>query len=386
MSNFPQLKCLDPACWDYKAEGFDSIILTWVGPSNSEFNLKALRLFKNHNEGFRRGNSQPLTDFTDRVVILDKYINSFIRPHLPEVDAGTPVRVTQQFLEDIERKITPKRPESRIKESTICITSQVAILHDDHIPPNSLVIEIKPKWGFLPDCPIIDSSSPKLTVSRFQLMQRQKLKKGEISAFTKYDPIDLFSGDENRVDKAIRSLVENPQGNLKVFRDKNSSKLQENEIKKLVKVLNEHPALKKLLVMQKLDVWDIECIPPIIEKADNPTWENLINDEAVINGVNSMFGTYHLPPSKSEVIELRDNLTKQEARIFIAAFCVSQAAKDCSFMITFKNRTTIGNETEAEEPEIFIIDFDMKMPELLLSNYLKNDQKIIEIYKEMEKC
>ena len=105
--SYPLLECLDLDCWDFKAEGFDSIILTWVGPSSSEFYMKTLRLFKNQNEGYRRGNAKPISDFTDRVTLLQNYINIFIRPYLPEVDSGIPVSVTQDFLEKIAKKIYP---------------------------------------------------------------------------------------------------------------------------------------------------------------------------------------------------------------------------------------------------------------------------------------
>ena len=86
---------------------------------------------------------------------------------------------------------------------------------------------------------------------------------------------------------------------------------------------------------------------------------------------------YRLPQSKEEVVKLLNSLTNEEARIFIAAFCLSQAAKDCSYMILFENQKMIN-------PKIFIFDFDMKMPELLISNYLKKDQEIVQTFIEME--
>lgn len=379
--SYPLLECLDLDCWDFKAEGFDSIILTWVGPSSSEFYMKTLRLFKNQNEGYRRGNAKPISDFTDRVTLLQNYINIFIRPYLPEVDSGIPVSVTQDFLEKIAKKIEPSRSDRRRAESQICITSKVALIHDDHIPPNSLVVELKPKWGFLPSCPLIPNDSPKLSISRFQLLQRSKLKKGEIQAITKYDPLDLFSGTKEGIKKAIESLVDNPQGNLKVFRDQKKSNLDKKETEQFIQLITQNlskNSLKKLLDLQYLDVWDIECLPPIIEKAGDVTWNDLISDQNVINGVKKMMDEkYHLPESKEEVIKLRDNLTKEEAKIFITAFCLSQAAKDCSYMVLFENKAI-------RNPKIFIIDFDMKMPEFLISNYLKNDKSIVATFIEME--
>lgn len=379
--SYPLLKCLNPECWDFKAEGFDSIILSWVGPSNSEFYLKTLRLYKNQNEGYRRGDSKPISDFTSRVTIFQRYIDIFIRPYFPEIDSGIPVSVTQDFLEKIAKKVEPSRSSKRRAESYICTTSKVALIHDDHIPPNSLVVELKPKWGFLPSCPLIQSDSPKLSISRFQLHQRTKLKGGDISVISEYDPTDLFSGTKEGIRKAIKALTENPQGNLKIFRNQKKSKLEPNEIEELIQIIYNNlsqSSLKRLLDMQYLDVWDIECLPPIIEKAGNVTWDDFISDQNIINGIKKMIDEkYRLPKSKEEVIKLRDNLTKEEAKIFIAAFCLSQAAKDCSYMILFENQKIIN-------PKIFIFDFDMKMPELLISNYLKKDKEILQNFIEIE--
>lgn len=379
--SFPLLKCMNPEYWDFKAEGFDSIILSWVGPTNSEFYLKTLRLYKNQNEGYRRGDAKPISDFTDRVIIFQRYIDIFIRPYFPEIDSGIPVSVNQEFLEKIAKKVETLRSDKRRAESYICTTSKVALIHDDHIPPNSLVVELKPKWGFLPTCPLIQSDSPKLSISHFQMLQRSKLKKGEISKISQYDPLDLFSGTKDGIKKAIESLTENPQGNLKIFRDQKKSKLEQNEVEKLIQIIFDdlsQNSLKRLLDIQYLDVWDIECLPPIIRKAGNVTWNDLISDQKVIDGVKKMINEkYRLPKSKEEIIKLRDNLTQEEARIFIAAFCLSQSAKDCSYMILFENQKLIN-------PKIFIFDFDMKMPELLISSYLEKDKNTIQTYIEME--
>ncbi len=42
---------------------------------------------------------------------------------------------------------------------------------------------------------------------------------GKISNISKYDPLDLFSGEAIRMHKALVALIANPQNNLKVFMD-----------------------------------------------------------------------------------------------------------------------------------------------------------------------
>lgn len=379
--SFPQLSCLDPSFWDYKNEGFDSIILSWNGVSQSELHNKVLRIFKNqYPEYFRTGMKQ-ISDFTEKVTILQKYVN-ILSNYLPEIDGGSPVLVTDDFLQSISHKIEESRPHRRRKESFVCLTARVAILHDDHTPPNSLVFEIKPKWGFLPSCPLIPKDSPKLNISRFQLLQYTKLQTGVIKSISNYDPLDLFSGNSDRIRKAVDSLFENPQGNLKIFRDqqliefnKDCLQLREQLCNLIIDQLSDS-ILRKLLNIQKLDIWDIECLPPIIQKAGNVTWNDLINDEDVIKGVTNMIeGQFQFPKTPNEYNDLSMNMSKEEARIFIAAFCISCAAKDCSLMFLL--------EHDIPETKIFIIDFDLKLPELLITNYLNNDKKIIQTYLDL---
>eukprot|EP00397_Hematodinium_sp_SG-2012_P031575 GEMP01033538.1.p1 GENE.GEMP01033538.1~~GEMP01033538.1.p1 ORF type:complete len:406 (+),score=86.63 GEMP01033538.1:67-1284(+) len=68
--------------------------------------------------------------------------------------------------------------------------------------------EIKPKCGLV---------EREQFPSRYQMLQRIKLKRCDITRISRYDPVDLFSGKKRRVSKALHALVENPQNNLKVF-------------------------------------------------------------------------------------------------------------------------------------------------------------------------
>ena len=96
---------------------------------------------------------------------------------------------------------------------------------DDKIP--SLTIEIKPKAGYLPYSPLIHPNNrAKYFHSRFEILQqlyvRQIIDKGwstpsgeRIKSY--YNPLDLFSGKSERIRHAMKSLLECPQNNLKVY-------------------------------------------------------------------------------------------------------------------------------------------------------------------------
>lgn len=377
--SFPILECLDVNCWDYKTEGFDSIILCWIGPSESQFHGKVLRIFKNQEEKFRRGGGPEIHDYKDRVRVHQQYINQFIRPFLDSIDCGSPCSVTNEFLEAIAIKIQSKRPEKRIKEAHVCTTSTVALIHDDHILSDGFVIEIKPKWGFYPDSPLLPDDSIKRKVSCFQIMQRLKMKKGDIKEYSLYNPPDLFSETVDGVAKALDSIILNPQGNLKVFRSGSVSKLNANERDALIPVLTHLPVLKQLLRLQRLDIFNIECIGPVVEKANNPTWEELAFDEKVIHGVQSIMSSDYSPKTKDELQQMINNMDVNEARIQTACFLISQAAKDCSIMLVFPNDNNFTNS-----PSTYVIDFDLKMPEHIISHYQKADKNMVAAYMELE--
>jgi hypothetical protein len=380
MSGFAPLASLDPGCWCYLAEGFDSMLFSYSGPPDPLLTSRALRLFKIQHEGFRRAGAAPLSDFAPYVALHQRFLALFVRPHLHAIDSGTPVAVTPEFVEQMQAISEPLRSARRVSQSNLCLTSTVGILHWNHILPGSLVVEIKPKWGFLPDCPLI-ANPVKLSVSRFQLLQRLKLRKGEIASFSEYYPPDLFSRADPGVTKALDALLANPQGNLKVFRDRQPSTLDTSE----KVVLARHflspggslfETMKQLLALQKLDFWDIENIEPVLNAAGHPSWDDLVQDKGVVVGVARLVAHgFRLPSDAAEARQLLEQMDRETARIHLAGFLVSLSAKDCSLMIVFP-------KSVADAPECFVIDFDLKKPELLLSNYLKADRQIVEAYLE----
>ena len=104
-------------------------------------------------------------------------------------------------------------------------------------PSSCLCVEIKPKWGTMPGpnffLPPGPGSDLKRKVPRFKL--HQMLKRGERGArrggdltqteieidemTSSYDPIDLFSEDKPRMERALQSLIDCPSNNFRVFVD-----------------------------------------------------------------------------------------------------------------------------------------------------------------------
>lgn len=101
---------------------------------------------------------------------------------------------------------------------------------------STVCIEIKAKQGYVMDD--VNASTNGTTKCRFCYFQVKvafniervnfvtffsqqylKLKNERIKSVSGYCPIDLFSGDARRMNRAVKGLIENPQNNLKIFLD-----------------------------------------------------------------------------------------------------------------------------------------------------------------------
>jgi len=82
---------------------------------------------------------------------------------------------------------------------------------------STVCIEIKAKQGYVMNDD--DSLTPGVKKCRFCYFQYLKLKNARITSVSGYCPIDLFSGKADRMNRAISSLIDNPQNNLKMFLD-----------------------------------------------------------------------------------------------------------------------------------------------------------------------
>ncbi|XP_037091122.1 solute carrier family 41 member 2-like [Pollicipes pollicipes] len=149
----------------------------------------------------------PKTAHADPVARLRRladYRNHVIAPLLGEAD-GTPWQVVRlaaderrRLAADIEERHGRLRRVSRRRHR--CPSP----------PPHVFSVEIKAKQGFL-------AADDDLGVCSFCMKQYLKLKRGTVQHVSGYCPLDLFSGQFGRVDRALRALLDSPQNNLRVF-------------------------------------------------------------------------------------------------------------------------------------------------------------------------
>ncbi|GJP84617.1 hypothetical protein CLOP_g14672 [Closterium sp. NIES-67] len=205
----------------------------------------------------------------DRIDLLHQYVSRVMAPLIGEefVEAGIAVNVPRSFLQEVADHIRPSRPPWRQAQGDVDLSIGEALLVTDlthlHLEDEeweeeekgegkeeggeegrsqeqreqevrreeghgsccgyngtTFCIELKPKTGFCPSSPFIaPANHVKTSVPRFLMHQQLKLAEGEVAESSTYNPLDLFSSSPPRVLTALRSLLEHPQNNLRIFAD-----------------------------------------------------------------------------------------------------------------------------------------------------------------------
>ncbi|XP_068451941.1 inositol-pentakisphosphate 2-kinase isoform X1 [Clinocottus analis] len=210
---------MDENEWKYHGEGNKSLVVSHVQLS------RVLRLLKYPAEdsenppqtveqAFRQ--IQNIVDFSSNVMsslLGEKFIHS-----------GEVVKLPLEFVRQLSIKVQHQRPAWRCDKvmdiysgCALCLPNLTSpVLHQPtHTPP--LCIEIKPKCGFLPSSKHV-SKDIKTKVCRFCMHQHYKVANGKWKRPSLYCPLDLFSGNRQRMHFAIRHLIEEPQNNFKIFK------------------------------------------------------------------------------------------------------------------------------------------------------------------------
>ncbi|XP_040060667.1 inositol-pentakisphosphate 2-kinase isoform X2 [Gasterosteus aculeatus] len=214
-----ELDKMDENDWKYHGEGNKSLVVSHVQLS------RVLRLLKYPAEdsenppqtveqAFRQ--IQNIVDFSSNVMsclLGEKFIHS-----------GEVVKLPLEFVRQLSIKVQHQRPAWRCDKvmdiysgCALCLPNLTSpVLHlSTHTAP--LCIEIKPKCGFLPSSKHV-SKDIKTKVCRFCMHQHYKVANGKWKRPSLYCPLDLFSGNRQRMDFAIRHLIEEPQNNFKIFK------------------------------------------------------------------------------------------------------------------------------------------------------------------------
>ncbi|KAM4613279.1 inositol-pentakisphosphate 2-kinase isoform 2-T2 [Polymixia lowei] len=214
-----ELDKMDENDWNYHGEGNKSLVVSHVQ------NSRVLRLLKYSAEDCENAPQTTEQAFRQIQDIVD-FSNNVMSSLLGErfIHSGEVVKLPLEFVRQLSIKVQHQRPGWRCDKvmdiysgCALCLPNLTfpSFQHSTHTPP--LCIEIKPKCGFLPSSRHV-SKDIKTKVCRFCMHQHYKVASGKWKRESQYCPLDLFSGNKQRMYFAIKHLIEEPQNNFKIFK------------------------------------------------------------------------------------------------------------------------------------------------------------------------
>ncbi|TXT09991.1 uncharacterized protein COLE_03925 [Cutaneotrichosporon oleaginosum] len=384
----PVLARSAPTDWVYLGEGGAHVIFRYRG-TNPALQGRAMRLVK-----------------TDGAAADAALRNTWAAELLPQLVPAsllatpTPTAVDSKWTRAVVTPTELMRPAERRAEGKPLAESvdygRPAQLMDDltcgMTGQKVLAIEIKPKWGFLPQAQHLhppESIPIKTRNCRFCLHQHHR---GEDVDGTVYCPIDLYSTDRSRVRKALDGLwaqwhsSAGDKNNLRVYVDgkmvlppsaeliptAHAGDLSDGTADFLIPLLEKSSALQQLKQLQStLDATNISDLARQHSEAypGNKPFESVAEPTAA--ELSSFVKLYLADPTAGA--RSPDAWTLRQREI---AFMLSAIFKDCSMIVRAVLRNTgAGYELDEARSVVKIIDTDLK-PLTNLGKWHALDEKL----------
>ncbi|GAA6063931.1 hypothetical protein JCM10212_004790 [Sporobolomyces blumeae] len=217
----PRLSTTSPSDWIYTAEGGANLVVSYGGPPGP-FSHRVLRLRKTQHDGSRSTDEagEADLDFSNRIVA-----RLLARDNVVDM---TTVDLDEAWLTRLARAVdeSGRRPIERKSADRIDVGAKRAIVAEDLIRGRDVLsFEIKPKWGFLPSTTHLSARTLPLksTYCRFCMHRVSKSSTTPASTLADADadadaamverhdagycPLDLFSLDPARVERAVERLL-----------------------------------------------------------------------------------------------------------------------------------------------------------------------------------
>ncbi|XP_016870530.1 inositol-pentakisphosphate 2-kinase isoform X1 [Homo sapiens] len=208
---------MDENEWGYHGEGNKSLV---VAHAQRCVVLRFLKFPPN-----RKKTSEEIFQHLQNIVDFGKNV---MKEFLGEnyVHYGEVVQLPLEFVKQLCLKIQSERPESRCDKDLDTLSGYAMCLPNltrlqtyrfaEHRP--ILCVEIKPKCGFIPFSSDV-THEMKHKVCRYCMHQHLKVATGKWKQISKYCPLDLYSGNKQRMHFALKSLLQEAQNNLKIFKN-----------------------------------------------------------------------------------------------------------------------------------------------------------------------
>lgn len=205
--------------WRYQGEGNANVVLSVPADGT------VVRVMKEGDSGGAETTEAAVAETLSlRLRFCDAVRRTFFDGGSRHVDVPVPMRVSTEELREIDRVIRPHRPPGRRHKGLELAGCLVAVCPDyTALPPTDVpgvwCVEIKPKQGWVHKDDI--TADGVRTKCPFCAHQYLKLSRGDVQRPSGYCPLDMFSGRRERVRRAVRALLRDPQNNLKMFLDGN---------------------------------------------------------------------------------------------------------------------------------------------------------------------
>ncbi|KAI0783102.1 inositol-pentakisphosphate 2-kinase [Abortiporus biennis] len=417
--SLPSIQNTSPADWQYISEGGSSIVFSYSGPVNPQFDGTALRLRKVSNDSpvspdqSQSAAEGELEEPDDPTIVFQREIIQRLVPltYLPRLEA---VKVEREWVAQLAKLCEEKRPLERRAKDRIDLNRKKAVLATDLVGGKGWAVEIKPKWGFLPSPTHLSPATvaTKTTTCRFCMHSHLKSTDGE-NVSLGYCPLDLFSGDTDRVKKALNTLWDvwigssGSVNNLRIFvegqmlrpspqslrplatqiipsdaRHPDLITIRDRFVDSVLPLLLDTPVLRILSMHQRnLDTLDIEGLSTL--------WKNAHSPLGPSEGIKiPSLGSGLTQPTIQELSSFVDIYLQKHAAMdhehpdtanlqyYCLAYLLSASFKDCSIIMRIP---PVSFDGKRREGTITVIDLDVKGVDRL-SKWEKLDREIVASY------
>lgn len=328
------------------------------------------------------------------------------------------ITINPEEIETLSNTLKLLRPKHRQTKNSISQYAikapNLALIHNEF---DNYCVEIKPKEGFM------SKKFIKYAKCYFCLKQYIKLNEKQISKISKYCPLDLFSGNKIKIRKALKSLIENPQNNFKLFKngmviynERSDEQIFEDLISQMPLIENVNNFLdliieillsdgkSDIILHKSTDDMNSDSTLGCVEESSpysNSLLDRLLRvqklSENFDNGCprsrdSQEYVSFLLNMLDNEQLDLTNMADRERflSRIDSSHLAlISAVAKDCSIMITFtkkshENLPTIRIGDEAIVYKISITDLEPKSVKTLTKR-TETEIKLIEIYENVIK-
>ncbi|KAK4686099.1 hypothetical protein P7C73_g4040, partial [Tremellales sp. Uapishka_1] len=387
----------DPAEWKFVNEGGAHIVCGYRGLS-ADYIGKILRIRKP-----KKGSDTPPASPTSEWTELELEWRDQLLPKLVPEDllvSAKDVVLGHDWVSKLLTATDENRTEAR-KEAGGVEGATKALLMEDLTWKSGegttvLAVEIKPKWGFLPsDKWMTPAESVPIKTQHCRFCLHQHLKNP--GSAVDYCPLDLYSGDEDKMRKSMRDLwggwtASGGKGNnWRVSVD--GKEVSPSELNLIPALEGDHVASTIDLILPLLLSSQVLSILKTLQSSLDPTdISDLVARFKITHPEDELSARELVPePTAVELVEFVDLYLRDKTggsregewslRQRLIAYSLSAIFKDCSIFI--KVVLDANSKVDHEKSYVKLIDLDLK-PLRSLKHWSDLDEKIWRNWADKE--